>query len=257
MKIYLPKVLLFKSSKDLIRVGNHNDGGYLLSRSDLKESEVLISLGICDDWSFEEEFKKRKFVPIFSFDASIGSKEFGKQIIKSIIHLNSPHIIFKRFKTFFSYLKFFRGTNKHIKKFVSRQLITPSSKKELFISMTEIFEFVKGNKIFLKIDIEGSEYRILESILENQERIIGLAIEFHDCDLHINIIEDFIKKFKLKLVHIHANNYSLVDKNSQIPHTLEMTFSRNSELLKSFELPHHLDMPCNPIDEEIILDFIN
>ena len=31
-----------------------------------------------------------------------------------------------------------------------------------------------------------------------------------------------------------------------------MTFSRNCELLKTNELPHHLDMPCNPKDEEII-----
>lgn len=257
MKIFLPKVLLFKSSKDLIRIGNQNDGGYLLSKSDLELSEVLVSLGISDDWSFEEDFKKKKFVPIFSFDASVGSKEFIKQIIKSIIHLNSPFIIFKRLKTFFSYRKFFKGTNKHIKKFVSGSLITPLSKKGLFISMKEIFEFVIDKRIFLKIDIEGSEYRILESILENQDRITGLAIEFHDCDLHIKKIEDFIKRFELKLIHIHANNFSLVDENSQIPHTLEMTFSRNSELLKNYELPHPLDMPCNPKEKEIILDFMN
>ena len=257
MKIFLPKIFLYKSSKDLIRIGNKNDGGYLLSKSDLEKTEVLISLGLCDDWSFEEDFKKNKFVSIFSYDASVGTKEFIKQIIKSILHFNKPNIILKRFGTFFSYLKFFRGTNKHIQKFVSSPLLSTSSKHKLYISMTDIFKEFRKKRIFLKIDIEGSEYRILDTILENQEKIMGLTIEFHNCDLHLNNIKNFITKFSLKLIHIHANNFSLIDERSQLPHTLEMTFSKNCELLETYQLPHELDMPCNPKDEEIILDFTN
>ena len=59
----------------------------------------------------------------------------------------------------------------------------------------------------MKIDIEGSEYDILDEILEEQDKIIGLAIEFHNCNKNINNIINFIQKFKNELVHIHANNY--------------------------------------------------
>ena len=49
---------LFRSASDLIRIGRENDGGYLVSRSDIDHSDVLIGLAINDDWSFEKEFKE-------------------------------------------------------------------------------------------------------------------------------------------------------------------------------------------------------
>ena len=33
---------LFRSASDLIRIGRENDGGYLVSRSDIDHSDVLI-----------------------------------------------------------------------------------------------------------------------------------------------------------------------------------------------------------------------
>ena len=72
----LPNFFSFFSSNDLIRVGNDKDGGYLLSESDLEKSEVLITLGINDDWSFEEHFYKRKKVAIEAYDKSIDQKVF-------------------------------------------------------------------------------------------------------------------------------------------------------------------------------------
>mgnify|MGYP003314656854 CR=1 FL=1 len=34
-------------------------------------------------------------------------------------------------------------------------------------------------------------------LLENQEKIIGLAIEFHNCDLLSSKVYDFVERFKL------------------------------------------------------------
>ena len=45
----LPNFFTFKTANDLIRVGKKNDGGYLVSRSDINMSDVLISLGIGED----------------------------------------------------------------------------------------------------------------------------------------------------------------------------------------------------------------
>ena len=60
--------------------------------------------------------------------------------------------------------------------------------------------------LFLKIDIEGSEYRILDDLIRYQDKITGLVIEFHNIDLHIEKILNFLKNFKLNLVHIHGQN---------------------------------------------------
>lgn len=52
----LPSFFSFKSANDLVRVGRDNDGGYLISQQDIDHSDLLLSLGIKDDWSFEEDF---------------------------------------------------------------------------------------------------------------------------------------------------------------------------------------------------------
>ena len=62
------------------------------------------------------------------------------------------------------------------------------------------------NKIFFQIDIEGGEYDILIELIKYQNSISGLVIEFHNIDQHIEEISEFIKKFKLNLIHNHINN---------------------------------------------------
>ena len=112
--------------------------------------------------------------------------------------------------------------------------------------------------IFLKIDIEGSEYRILDEILKNQNKFCGLVIEFHNADLNKKIIIEFIKNLKMNLVHIHGNNVgnkSFLDKNGN-PTLIEMTFSTsNKSADNTLEIPHPLDQPANPDFEEIKLFF--
>ena len=76
----LPNFFTFKSANDLIRIGKKNDGGYLVSRSDINMSDVLISLGIGEDWSFEEDLADIKNIEVFSYDASINQKVFFSKI---------------------------------------------------------------------------------------------------------------------------------------------------------------------------------
>ena len=42
---------------DLIRLGSRNDGGYLVSEIDIKNTDSLISLGTSFDWQFEKNLK--------------------------------------------------------------------------------------------------------------------------------------------------------------------------------------------------------
>ena len=126
-----------------------------------------------------------------------------------------------------------------------------------FYSLSSVLKDLNFKEIFLKIDIEGSEYRVLETIISNHQKISGLVIEFHDCDINLSKIEWFIKNFNLKLVHIHANNHGLVDLEKRIPLVLELTFSKYSELDDQLILPHPLDMRNGTNREEINLEFVD
>ena len=85
---------------------------------------------------------------------------------------------------YFPYLYFFRNQIKYIEKNIS----SSSEGISQYISMKEVFALTILNNIFLNIDIEGSEYIIFDSIIENKDRLSWLAIEFHDYDLHLDKI---------------------------------------------------------------------
>ena len=114
----------------------------------------------------------------------------------------------------------------HLKKFIApkNDFIFGVENKEK-TDLNEIFSKNSYENIFLKIDIEGSEYRILDQIILHQNKINGFVIEFHSCDLHFDRIEKFINNFDLDLVHIHINNYSNINQLSN-PDVIELTFCK-------------------------------
>ena len=123
------------------------------------------------------------------------------------------------------------------------------------------------NDIFLKMDIEGSEYQWLLSLTENKlKKFKQIVIEFHGIndDSWDTILSDKILCFnKLNqthyAVHIHGNNYGTLTEN--IPDTVEITYIRkdifiDTPILNSIPLPKPgLDFPNNPNKPDYNLNF--
>jgi hypothetical protein len=251
-KVTLPKSFAPFQTNHLIRLGRNNDGGYLIDSRNIQASTLLIGMGLSDDWSFEADFVSLKKLPVYTYDKSVSRKFFTKKFLSSIFKFRNPNEMIRRLKTLKNYDSFFRGDVHHIEKFVGEN---PDSD---YVSLQEILDTIDPlakSRIFLKIDIEGSEYRLLEEILANSVRIEGMVIEFHETDLHSQRIETFIQNFSLALIHVHSNNCAFVTKNGS-PTALECTFTSqpvgDSLDLKS---PHMLDMPCTPDSPEHAISF--
>ena len=56
--IVISKYFYPKTNCNLLRLGNKNDGGYVVEKNSIKNSEILLSFGLSDDWSFESDFSK-------------------------------------------------------------------------------------------------------------------------------------------------------------------------------------------------------
>ena len=67
----LPKIFKPENEYDLIRLGQDNDGGYLIEKNSLSEAKSLISFGLSYDWSFEKKFFSIKGCPIHCYDPTI------------------------------------------------------------------------------------------------------------------------------------------------------------------------------------------
>lgn len=219
MKIMtLPKILQPFYCENLIRLGKDHDGGYLVNKKDIKKTKKLISFGIRDDWSFEEDFFNIKNCPIDAYDGSVSEED---KLLLSSFFTNDRNFISKNI-----------GNNEN---------------EVNFLSTIE-------DQIFLKCDIEGSEYNILDDIIRNSKNFTGLVIEFHEINNYdkFNLLTNFISKINQKLVHVHVNNWTYVNNDGKyIPCVIELTFSSSSNIeLIDFELPHKLDMPnCSTEDE--------
>lgn len=236
----LPASLRHRVARGLIRLGRDHDGGYILSAEDVTRSDILISLGINEDWSFEEAFVALNDVPIAAYDGSVSEEVFSRQFRYSLLPIPIPWKALDRWHLRRRFRGFFQGRRRHHPLFVGS--VTHAN----FISMADVFAATPSQRIFLKIDVEGEEYRLLDTILENQHRLTGLVIEFHTCDLHIDRIERFATRLSMPLVHLHANNYAPCDRRSGVPILIEATFSAHAALTaeqRAYPMP--LDQPCN------------
>jgi hypothetical protein len=219
---------------ELVRLGSIDDGGYVVPIETITSSSMLISCGINDNWDFEKDFAKKSKTPVWGYDYSIDGKfwysKFKKDLIKFLfLKIFKPKKIYKMVQ-YIDFIFFFKF-NKKNRFFLKKIGNEPGS-----LSLIEIVNnnpSIKKN-IFLKIDIEGSEYSILKDIINLKNKLQGIVIEFHDVSENINIITNFIDELKtdLYLVHIHGNNYSVKELNKN-PEAIELTFSKKSLHLKN------------------------
>ena len=152
--------------------------------------------------------------------------KFKKDLIKFLsLKIFKPKKLYKMFQ-YIDFLIFFKFSKTN--RFFLKKMM------EIHLGLLSLKEIINDNfddkkNIFLKIDIEGHEYNILNDIIDLKNKLNGIVIEFHDVSKNINKISNFIEKLKsdLYLVHIHGNNYSVKEINKN-PEAIELTFSKTS-----------------------------
>ena len=245
---------------DLIRVGGPHDGGYVLPKSVIAETEFLVSLGINDDWSFDEQFRRLKSgIPIHAYDYSISKKLLMKRTLETALRacLGKAPIdeVRRGFRAVQSYGSFFRGSIRHFKERVFNRADGP-----LDVTLDIVLGRTKSDRVFLKIDIEGDEYRIIDPILEASGQIVGMAIEFHNTDPLRMVFVSSVRRLQehFEIVHLHANNYLGIAADG-VPEAIEITFvrksgRRSSERRTSLPIPE-VDSSNNPARPDYRLRF--
>jgi hypothetical protein len=240
----------------LLRVGTRGDGGYILSKSALIDADSLISLGIKDDWNFENEFLKiNTKSTLLAIDLVTDFMFFLKCSIAFLIRFN-----FKKFKSYFlklfHYVIFF-----HLKKNVKYLKQGVSGNKQGYLSLNDIIKKIDNSKkkLFLKIDIEGDEYSLLCDFVENKNRILMICIELHNVITNREIFLNFVEKISkhYTVIHLHMNNNSKFDNNFNLSDVIELTIANNDyfdfeQISTTFYGPTALDYPCNPSLDDII-----
>ena len=248
----LPEAFKPDALYDLIRLGRDHDGGYLVERKSVQEAGALVSFGISDDWSFERSFLNCNTVPLEAYDHTTTPFLFLYKVWRLLgsilIFKKPPWLLFNAFWAPFDYYLFFRKNRIHHRLRVGGGVRNS-------VSLRTVMSEIQSRPVFLKIDIEGSEYEVLDDLIAHSDQCCGLAIEFHDMHLHRDEILSFLGEYPLTLVHIHGNNCGKVDSSGD-PCVCEFTFARNPDILGNMPmLPHQLDQANTSRKEDLLLRF--
>lgn len=256
---------------NLTRLGPKGDGGYVVPRDQINDCELLISLGLSDNWAFDKEFLAiNSTAKIIGVDHTIGPCWFLRRILvyfwklilySSINNHQKRNKYFAKLRNSIGYFSFFKEPHIHLKKRIS----TRNGKSDISLGQILGSNFTQHayHDVFLKMDIEGAEYETVPNIVLYQNRIRCIAAEFHDIDKKTSDFNKCMKSLSqhFSVVHIHGNNGAGYDHINDFPSVLEITFINKSLLNREFsfstsEYPREgLDFPNNPAVPDFGLHF--
>jgi hypothetical protein len=166
----VPRTLRPAGRSELIRVGRDHDGGYLVTPQSVDGAGGLISGGIALDWSFEEDFLALNDVPLVACDYTIDDRFWLTHHIKQFLKCGfGREGLLDTLATYRNYKALFQGNRRHLLRKVGSTASKAISVREL------VCDYLPDGLLFLKIDIEGWEYRILDELVATSDRICGLA----------------------------------------------------------------------------------
>lgn len=244
----------------LTRLGGPYDGGYVVPLNAVTSADALLSLGLSHNWTFERDFKKRQpRAIVHCYDHTVSMRTAVEhsigQLARFLVRLRAHYL--RGAFTWLDYLTFFRGDRIHFRQRIWRDRENNSA------TINDAFDRLPaGCRAFVKVDIEGSEYRILDDLLRRSENIVALAIEFHEIDILHDVFSALIEKIKrdFYIVHFHANNMGGLAQ-FQFPMAPEITFL-NKRFFGSVPPPSsrkypdvELDRPNQPRWPDFELEF--
>lgn len=250
--VVLPELFRPRAGVPLVRLGRDRDGGYLIDGRNLSNCDLLISMGIGDDWSFEDQFLKRRDIGMFAYDASVSGWELFVRIYAKIV-LFEPRNAWRSLRLYLRYLGFFnRRSRIHRQEHIGNG---PGVDRVAFPTVLSRDVGGKRTRLFIKMDIEGDEYDLLDNLVDCAGQIEGLIIELHDIDRNMARIRTFIEAFPLVLCHVHANNYATV-LDDGLPTVIECSFTSQPVAGPGIvSLPNELDLPNCPDRPELAIRF--
>ena len=230
VKKLLKKLLPYKINTNLVRIGEKNDGGYLVPE-DFEGIKINYSAGVGMLTKFEADLINNYSI----YSKMLDYNEIDRSIIPN-------------------------GCD-----FIKKKLSLRNNSEEISINN---WLDTNDKEIMLKLDIEGGEYQVLSEISqENMNKIRILIIEFHNLrDLRsaffLSFFENLIEKLEsyFYVCHVHINNTSNIKKigKLKIPDMLEVTLIKKNRV-KNFrkvfsKLPHDLDSKTDINRKEIFID---
>jgi hypothetical protein len=213
---------------EMVRLGDGADGGYIIPTSVINKADALLSMGLGENWTFDENWKQLKpNDPVHMYDGTV-TKASLPEIPWQWPNRNLVAM----------YEKFFNCTPgvKHYVEMIGNG--RSDTNLEYCINRLGV------KNIFLKMDIEGGEYTLIDDLVKFKDNIIGMATELHGFNTNRQRFYDAVTKIcsQYVIVHVHANVGVLPLGVEGLTDAVEITFLRK-DLCDSRTQRNELYMP--------------
>ncbi|MFX0126493.1 MAG: FkbM family methyltransferase [Candidatus Hodarchaeota archaeon] len=201
-----------KKRKNLEKLGSKY-GGWFVPVDILNENSICYCVGVGEDISFDMELIKRFSCHVFAFDPTPRAKKFVEENT-----LNIPNFNFYDIGLWSSNekLKFYAPKDPT---HVSHSILNLQKTNNFFIAqckrLSQIMNDLDHSYIdILKLDIEGAEEAVLDSIITDKLDIKVICIEFHYPLKEITALVKKLTNWNYDLVNIDNWNYTFIRKES-------------------------------------------
>lgn len=206
----LKAVLNVSRRADLKRLGS-DYGGWVVPTSLISSSSVCYCAGVGEDVTFDIELIEELGCNVFAFDPTPRAIEYVEENAKDV-----PNFHF--------YDVGLWSTNERLKFFapkdpghVSHSIVNLQSTSEFFEAeckrLSSLMDDLGHDSLdLLKLDIEGAEYEVVNSMLEDQVPVKVLCVEFDQPTSFASVLRMVrkLKRSKYNLVNIENWNYTFV-----------------------------------------------
>jgi hypothetical protein len=214
---------------DLVRVGSEFDGGYVLPLSAIRASQALLSLGVEENWAFEQGvLALNPSIRLTCVDGTTGPEQIRTKalrgMLQALLRLRAGKFVRmarllhrpRAFRQFFARHEFLK-------------LMVAGRSGPGAATLEELLQRVRQGDaqrwVLVKMDIEGSEYDALAACVGGLRRVAVLIVEFHALDRNWQRFAATMDALagSFVIAHVHGNNYDGYVPGSHVPQTLEVT----------------------------------
>jgi FkbM family methyltransferase len=216
----------------LVRIGS-NYGGWITPIHLLSSSSICYCAGVGEDITFDLSLIERFGCHVFAFDPTPRAKIHVK---KSVANIERYH--------FFDYGVW---DNDEMVRFFAPSDSLHVSHSALNLQKTDNFFDAPCKRLssimrenghdhidLLKLDIEGAEYAVLRSILEDQLQVGIICVEYDE--LHNAIDDRFLQRIRKSFAELRKAGYIIVGKDEQLNYTFvkrDKIGSKQNKILNS------------------------
>ena len=230
---FLPQVFKPEGTARVVRLGSDNKGGHVVAADAVASTRNLLSLGLAPNFDFEIDFAAMAPLhTLHGYDPAIDEEAIRRARRRALIPFFGSGAQRRRaMARYRDYKALFADKGKG---FVHRRQAVGLD--DGMIGLEEAIAGLRSEpgQTFIKCDIGGGEYDMLDVIIENNALLSGVALVLHHVPAHMREIRVFLMAMRefMALDNMTADNSAGLDRDN-VPMSVALSMSA-----KSSEDPH-------------------